>query len=535
MQPIHNISNFKKIEKNLRYHLKTKIANREWIFNFLTKDQYIHYFPYKLDSKPAKIKKKTIEPINQSKINPKNLNQNLPLYLVNVPMVYHPEDDSYNNIKKFLKIYKNQAFEESDEQSKKLVQTCLSIVIGVNRVLSLDNEINKNFREWMKNCPKIEGISCRIFGFFWKPVWIENTTVHKRTSSPVQAFKILKVLSEIRANKLRIKLEGSSNKLSDNLIQLIPYQQIREKIKASAHTILFANFFKNNSPGSPLYYGSMDADLLGLRTKTGLFTRLDKAISENNTPSAISLGYSVLEDRPMIWLGVKLDMACREATNKVIPFAPYFPEPCTFFCVKKPRKSLKLPNFSFLGQGTRLESRRFIQNGRNQKILKNDAVFIADGGVLTSTPKRMITKKNEKIKNLLNPTLLHKENLQSLRGIPQSHIFPKNWADNLYTALDFKCSRVTDATGPIMKLLSLYDPISRAFNVEERFSKKIIVSIFKNYEETVLSEKNEERLSARKSLRDLNMKKSMIDLIETAAKQAGLAIYKTLKPYILDE
>lgn len=147
----------------------------------------------------------------------------------------------------------------------------------------------------------------------------------------------------------------------------------------------------------------------------------------------------------------------------------------------------------------------------------------------------MITKKNEKIKNLLNPTLLHKENLQSLRGIPQSHIFPKNWADNLYTALDFKCSRVTDATGPIMKLLSLYDPISRAFNVEERFSKKIIVSIFKNYEETVLSEKNEERLSARKSLRDLNMKKSMIDLIETAAKQAGLAIYKTLKPYILDE
>lgn len=458
-------------QRFLERHIQEKFDNHPWIHKCLLGNP--EAFPYRVSqSGKAFIGKHTYSPHVLPKTNPKSNEENeiTPCYLVNIPLAHLPNDGSYSCIKNLAKILKNESYGTDAKQSRVTVIQRLACVIGINQFSSIDPAVNRKFEDYIADIPKIEGIAYRVFGFFWEPCWDKESQFKGKIYPVDQAFLLLKVISKIQAKIVRETYESSSEGLNSNVMGQIPFQHIRETIKNSLQTRYLAQYFAEQSAKTPIYYGVMDADCQSLRTDKGLFSRLDAAISKHDIPSAITLGYSVSNDeRPLIRLGVKMDMKVREAMCKVFPFGAYFPEPASFFCVRKPDGNLKLSKFSFIAPGQALENRRLIQSGQKNNLLKN-AVFIADGGVTTGTPIGMKTIKNGKVDELSPKLIKQKQNLQSLRGISQTHVTPKQWADNLYIALDFSCSQVTDATGPMMHIFSVYDPISRMFSQVGRFT-----------------------------------------------------------------
>src|SRR5205085_556905 len=103
--------------------------------------------------------------------------------------------------------------------------------------------------------------------------------------------------------------------------------------------------------------------------------------------------------------------------------------------------------------------------------------------VTTSTPARMKTLKNERVQTLTPQVIKQKQYLKALRGLPQTHATPKQWADNLYVGLGFQCPLVTNATTPMMHIFSVFDPISRMFNEPGRFSPQIFDQIKDEYDQ----------------------------------------------------
>lgn len=511
-----------KVALILERHLNEKKTNKEWLYSCL--NGHAAAFPYTAKGKEGTVTKEIFEPLNQPSRMPTARESELPCYLVNVPFAHRPEQKGYETVLKLLNLYRNEAFGENALESNREVPKRFSLVIGVNQIVSLDTNVNREFAEWVYALPKIKGVAYRVIGFFWEPVWKKHQDASILTYTPGKAFTLLKHLSSQAALGVRTMFEGTADKLNEGIIDQIPFQRIREKIKNSPQTTGFTAHISAGNPLSLLYYGVMDSDALKLNKGQGLFTRYDRFIQANLIPSAITLGYSVDEPlRPLIEFGVELDMACRAATNRVISYGAYFPEPTSLFRFRNPK------DLSFLGEGRGLENRRLIQNGLKTGVLHRRAVFVADGGVSTTTPARMKTNKNGKVQTLTAKALKTKSNLQALRGISQSHIFQKNWADNLYLALDFKAPRVTDATGPMMQLFSIYDPLSRMLDTPGRFSPTVVDTVIRNYGQPLSLEQTNNQITARNNLLALGMNEELVNKIEEAAFAAGLAILNTFQ------
>ncbi|CRX38572.1 hypothetical protein [Estrella lausannensis] len=530
MQPIKTMPKTRRreVESMLKTHLPAKVANRDWISQCLRGRKAC--FPYIASEKEAGVAREIFEPASQSALNPLIPDDNLPLYLINVPMAHRPEEEGYDQFNRLIQLYKDESFGKTKTASREEIKARFSLVLGVNQIKSMDPEVNEKFRDWVSNIPLIKGVAYRIFGFFWVPGWERKGEAHRLTYPAPKAFFILKMLSTTKAGDVRTYLEGGKGKLTEGLIAQIPYQRIREKIKDSDFTKHFVKEYAGKGGESPVYLGVMDADTLNLKRKIGLFTRLDKTIENHDTPSAVTHGYRVIEpERPLIELGVRLDMACRAAMNRAISYGAYFPEPCSLFCIKRPKEKVFIDELTFIGAGRGLENRRLIESGIASKVLKHDAVFVADGGVATTTPARMKTIKNGQVTQLTKTNVKQKANLQALRSVSQTHIHPKQWADNLYIALPFKASRVTDATGPMMHIFSVFDPLSRMFAQPARFSAAVVDKVLKNYDADLTKDQKAILKEAREDLVKLKMKSGMIDQIEEAARLSGAAITRILK------
>ena len=272
----------------------------------------------------------------------------------------------------------------------------------------------------------------------------------------------------------------------------------------------------------------MDSDCLQLN---GLLQRVDEAITTNHYPSAITCGYQVdSKELPLIRYGVELDMRVRAAMNGIIPYSAYFPEPASFFCVRHPPGSSILSRISFAGGTSEtLENRRLIQNGRLAKLFDNRAIFIAEGGIVTQTPERMKTAKNKEWTTVSKADMKLESSLKALRGISQTHAHPKDWADNLYSSLGIKAKkRMTDATGPMMHIFKVYDPISRMFDSEYRFNDWVFNEEIKNYSAPLTAKQKEKIAASVAALLKANIPQEKIDLIIKAAIESGKAIHQFL-------
>ncbi|MCH9609296.1 MAG: hypothetical protein S4CHLAM45_07670 [Chlamydiales bacterium] len=498
---------------HLEHHFLERQHNHPWVSACICGN--IQKFPFRLASnKTGSIKQDyNYLPQNLPQGWPSCTGQQTPTYLLNIP--------STGEVSKILNLLKTEGFAYSSEASKKEMKERVCVVIGLNRPYSLDRCRNVSFLQMIYTLPIIEGIAYRVFGFFWGPIWEIHSCKGKHLYDVKKAYRLLKALSKTHAlDVLKLMENGAA------LRSQVPYQKVRERIKDNVASSAFATYLENKAPKSPIYFGVMDSDSQGLRSEeVGLFSRIDGAIIGQGTPSVVTCGYRVNEPgRPLLEIGVKLDMAVRAAMNQIIPYSPYFPEPGSFFCVRRPPGSHFLKQLSFSGSGAGLECRRLIQNGRDQKLFDDQAVFLPSGGPLTTTPDRMKTKTSQ------SPPSKGKQKgfLRALRGISQTHILPKQWAENLYVVLELKCERITDATTPIMKIFTLFDPISRMLGMSGRYYSGYFDTVIKEYGRPLTKAEAEMLEKESNKLLDLGMANAELQLVVKAASASGEAIFEIL-------
>jgi hypothetical protein len=397
----------------------------------------------------------------------------------------------------------------------------------VNKPLSIDPSRNREFEEKFNQIDLVSNVCFKILGFNWVPVW-ERTSDVENLLQKEKAYLLLKALSAKTACTVLDTQEGST-KVSGALISQIPFQKIRDRIRSSPSSIAFASHFETVAVKSPIYFGTMDADTLSLQRVKRLFSSLDQAIKVHQVPSIIGCGYDVKDDeRPLIRIGIMLDMMVREAMTKTIGRSAYMPEPSTFFCIREDGKPNILLQLSFIGPGRTLENRRLIENASGKKLLKGDVVFLPTAGVVMGTPSRMKTLKNGKVTKMTPNVLKQKQYLKALRDVSQTHATPKQWADNLYLALGFPVSQVTDLTQHLMHIFGVYDPISRALGTTERFTKKRLGQVLTSYDAPLTATQESIIADAKKALKGLKLPEAKINLVITAAQESGKAIHKVL-------
>jgi hypothetical protein len=533
----------------LETHLQEKWDNHQWLDSCLHEkiedadgneiEGNTDSFPYcPVENGKARFDKSFYMPRNPPTLLPEVPQEGpigtetAPLYLVNIPMRHLPGARGYTSFQRLLQLLKDEAFGTTPNQSRQEIQQRFALVLGINQIKSIDPSLNRAFTEYIGALPRINDLAYRVIGFFWKPQWMKKEGI-EYVYPLKKAFMLVKSFSPKIARMVRRVYEANHESLHSSIASQVPFRRIREEILHSKATYSFADhFLEEAADDTPIYFGLMDDDCQALRTSRGLFSRFDTLIEDNESPAAISLGYNVrLEERPLIRLAVKIDMRVRAAMNSVVPFSAYLPEPASMFCIRRAgEESHYLKDLSFRGQGEKLESRRLWQNGLKTGIFNRTVAFKADGGVTTSTPARMKTKKNEKVQTLTPEVIKQKQYLQALRGLPQTHATPTQWADNLYVGLDFQYPIVTHVTTPMMHIFSVFDPISRMFDKElGRFSpKNTFDQIMDEYDQPLNETQADVLDEARDTLSDLGMEDEMIDHIEEAARRSGRAIYREL-------
>ncbi len=509
----------------LNCHLYEKAVNHQWLdscVNGNTAD-----FPHivKMDGK-ASLEKDCFIPNPESTTWPECQRGSYPNYLVNIPVLGRDVNGPF--FKNLLELFKNESFGKNAAESSELAKQRLAIVIGINQAESIDNTINSQFSCIIDNLPRVEGIAYRVFSFLWVPSWQQRYDL-PGVYGYKKAYRILKALSATSAEMVREKLEGK-NELSKEVASQIPYQQIRDCVKNFPASHRFATYFENNSPMAPIYFGIMDSDILFLRHNTiGLFGRIDSISILYQTPSCISPGYQVAEDElPLIRLGIKIDMTVRAAMNGVIPFSAYLPEPAAFFCIRHSPGSHILSSLSFAGAGNRLEAKRLIQNARQARLFNDRVVFFSSGGIVIKTPQRMKTLKNREVTELTVSKIKQKGMLQALRNVSQSHIHPKQWAENIYAALDVHASRVTDITQHFMHIFGVYDPISRMFSMQGNYTVKHFNDVMASYMQPLTNIQESILNGAAYHLYEVGVPMEKVNLVFQAAFASGLAIFQCL-------
>jgi len=505
----------------LERHIQEKYENREWLEKCLrgkTKS-----FPYRPNAMGEATVSTPFRPVHHPTEQVTPPEGSASLFLANIPMRELPA--MTHNHAKCTALFKRiceESFGATSAESAAMIKNRVAVVLGINQIKSIDPELNRSFRRYIRDIPPNHNVVSRIIGFFWEPQW-EAT---KDDVYPIKkAFLLLKALDPAKAEKIR-KEQEQPRGLAESIIKQIPFQSIRQTIKNSGATRSLISQMEEDAPNSPIYFTLMDDDLISLRgspTNEGVFSRLEALIAEHDEPSIASLGYSLEEDElPLLRLAVKMDMAVRST----MPM-PYFPEPFTAIKVRRPGTANFLRALTFIGAGKALESRRLIESGL--RTLNDGAVFSGDGGVVTATPYRMKTIYNQTVDTLTPQILKKKASLQALRGRRlQTHAFPKQWADILYAGLGFRRGPVTDVTGPMMHIFSVYDPISRMFDGSERYTSAVFNRVMKNYNKPLSDGQTNLLNTAKSKLRLLGMKKAMVDLIQETAKRSGSAILQVL-------
>ncbi len=508
--------------------------NSEWLSNCLKGSA--EAFPYRIKKRgKAHILNKIYLPSDQNTINPSDLKQPAPRFVVTIPDGRRPSPNpNTSKISHILTRLKNESFSTRASSSSRKFKSRVAVVIATNQVKSLDSEYNKAFISTIRKTHDFAGTASRLFGFMWTPEYVQTSSA-KNPYPPQKCFRILKDRSREQAEKVRSLVEEKEGRLHPHIRSQIPYRQIREILLTISYTRSFVTFFERSAPKAPIYFTTMDNDFISLRIGNGegIFEKASNLIAEKeNLVSVIGAGYQPTEnEKPIIRLAVKIDMAVRVAMTRVIPYSAYCPEP--FLCVlaRRPGAPNHIRKLTFRSyKKDPLESRRIIENGRDAGILDDHMAFIRDG-IVTSSPARWKTKKNDSYPVLDARTIKEEEVLKALRNVSQGHYIERKWAMQVYCALKFKTARYTDATAPMMHIFRLFDPISRIYNTNGDSPEIIFDYVMENYSND-LKDLDKDQLNvlmtARKCLEDLHMDDEMIDLVVEAARESGFAIYEEL-------
>jgi hypothetical protein len=521
------------IRDTLHLHFKKKISNAPWLQGCL--DGKPEDFPHSIAVNGVGniLYNSIVYPSHQNNRDPAPLKKKTPRFVVNIPdgrsPSVKPSDIRYDSI---IRRLVNESFSTTAGGSSRMIKSRVAIVIGTNQIESLDQDFNDAFVKMIQNTHFSQDAPSRRVGFLWRPQYQSDHKPH--LYPPRKSFYLLKMLNPTRAKEVQSRVEQPNGKLHPNILKQIPFQKIRELILKSNQTREFADAFVQTAPSSPIYLTVMDADFHTLLSSDGkgLFEKILEVTPANNPLSVIGTSYSAMQfELPIICLAVKIDMAVRVAMSRLIPYSAYLPEPFLCALLRKPNHHHHIAQLSFIGNGQALESRRLIENGRARGVFDDRMTFLPDGPV-TSSPERWKTVKNKSKISLAKNEIKQKRILQALRGLSQSHAHPKKWADQVYSAIDYSCAQVTDATGPMMHIFNVFDPISRMFARGGRFTCRNVDKEISNFNDPLSVAQTSILNSSIAKLIQLGMTRKMIDKVILAAQASGTAIHSELSKAI---
>lgn len=411
-------------------------------------------------------------------------NDKKPAYVVMMPFLANEMNGKHTKLKENIKLIQDQSFGETINQSFMESSKRIAVVIGCNRVVSLDDRINESFKNfYMRKIPEIKGISVNIFGFLWEPLWSKKSIDPLNfLTTKEKAYKLIKILNQRTARNLLMEIEQFKGVFS-NIRTQIPYQDIRERIKNHHFTEEIVKQIRRKSPLKPIFLSLLDSDIKKLRTENfGLFSQYDILIrkfqKENNVlPHVLTTGYCADNTQSdTVKIVIKYDMLKRKIIASILPNGPYYPEPNMIFLLEF---DVSLKDYSFKGDGNRLESQRLIQNGIKKGLIDPKKMIFSDSGGIAIELSRLLTKII--LECSLSPT---KKFLKALHGISQTHAFPRQWAMNLYNALEkSQKKRITDITSPLMNIYTTFDFVSLAKKFPKFLGERYSIKYYKIWKE----------------------------------------------------
>lgn len=370
-------------------------------------------------------------------------------YAAMIPFYFPTDSSGPDKLKMLLELIKEQAFDPT-QNMQKLDLSRLRVVILVNRPKTLIPEETQNFIDSLQKIQDIQGLTFRIMAAHW--------TLALKSSFKVSRMD--RMSAEETRKYVRIIAPSSLGEFDRRLRMLyaaaVPYVCLREALLKSSFILDCIN---NNPAKSPLYGVSWDADTVALNHGQKSFLSLLDAHIRNLNPDLISLGYNLPDTAPpLAKLAARIDMAIREVTNGE-GLGVYFPEPSTAFRLTSKQ------TYVYEKKNRTIEGRRLIQAGiKNGELRSEHLIFKSEPSLVTAMPDRMFTKTIKNIK-ILKPSLLtQKTTFQALRGFPQSHLDPHQWAENVYIALpENKSKQMTDITTPLMTIFKSCDLVDRVY------------------------------------------------------------------------
>ncbi|HRW58683.1 MAG TPA: hypothetical protein P5048_03565 [Chlamydiales bacterium] len=500
---------------------QNKLANYEWLEACLQKKSAS--FPYEVTG--LSVKSEDILSQESMSLDVLTDAERYTSFVVNIPigvsifdLKKDPQDYSYPH-SRLEQMMNETGF---DEQEQAIAKKHLAVIVGYNLIDSVDSIDRIRFKRMIRNVQLTENIYFSVFGFFWT-VSYEKKPGIQAVYDCKKSFLILKHLD------CKASLEVKKH-LYENLSDYVDFHQLRQRIYAHSSTKTAMNKLKTQYPQDPVYFTTLDSDVLDLKS---YFSRVHEYV-QRVEPSIISLGYDVsIEEHPIIRFGIYLDMKVREVMNNTVPYSAYFPEPATSFRICKASDNLQkmkdhYATLRFKGNRSakKLESRRFIEYGKDRTIFDSNLVFDEKGGgVVMGTPSRMVTDTIERSPHRLTYAEISNSGiLSSLRSISQAHFEPKEWAGEVYNGLDSTCHPYRSAISYMTKIYNIFDPLSRIIKFGQSFDYMI-----GHYHDELTQKEQEDIRNAVDSLRSLRMSEVDAERVVECAIKTGEVIYQELK------
>lgn len=431
-------------------------------------------FPYKIDRDVSAVMAKELvdrDPNTLSIPSLEGITPEQPVYLINLPHVPpRAEKVPYTRLNNIIQMLREDSFGTATERadSGKMASRRISVLVGANRMQSIDRAENEQFYRYIREAQPDPKLSVNMFGNLWVPTWKKRKGFKGEILPLQRAFDIVKSHNPEAAERVKTKVERlqglvkKDNRNADKRLP-IPWQRIRNMILRHPDAEAVRAYVAERAPHNPVFWMTMDDDFQALRKTDGLglFSYYDRIIQDwkrakKQFPQIVSTGYFAAETEAFIYqAGIIIDMWIRQEMAKIFPTAPYYPEPGFVMLLRD-----KLSKYSYLGSGDNQESVRLIDNAIREGLLEPEhVVFQAVRALITALPNRFRTIKNEtKLSGMSAKKIGQLQALEALRGMPQSHLFPKVWAEGIYRALPIKM-KTSDFNRTAIKIMHVFDPI----------------------------------------------------------------------------
>ena len=421
-----------------------------------------------------------------------------------------------NKLNQIATLFTDESFAEKNEESRIEAEKRLSLSIGLNKMASLSETRNRALTN-MLQAPIQSIMPVKRFAMMWDGAWQEKINDKWMDASYQRVrdfYRQLKRIDKKLAKQFRSQVEQKRG-------HMVPYREIREKIKNHTNTKTLVKEAREKNPRAPVYLGFFDPDTKKLRAgQVGSFSVFDQEVKKNPELVIASVGY-MIEDptNPLLELGVLFDLSVRDMTARYIKNGVYYPEPCTI--VRVPEDSDTVPEH-FVKKGARhyrspKEMPILIKSVLEERKLNAQRVmaFNMDGAIVTAKPARM-QREFTAMKNMNNKIILWRlEDFSTMRSISQTHAMSRDWALYIVDAVQlteydgFNRSDIKNIlTSLISRVYKAFDPIEIAQRLQRSQSfpvpfQQCLIKVIDLYDKdeflqrTVALDKNESGVGTR--------------------------------------